>query len=372
MIFKTQIGPLREVLGKIVTVIDKKISRPILTFCMIEAKSENVVEIAATDLEVSAKIQIDAHVLNEGAFCINAKNLVDILREMPNEEATFEISNESNTLKLSCDEIKFTLLIFKTDDYPRISFLNDASKFQISSLRVQTMISKIYHAISSDETKSFMNGIFLQQIDNNFRAVASDGHRLALIEFPNFVTNNNHLLEGVIIPRKGVNELKKIADSYPNDDMEISVDDSFAYINVKSHYYLSIRLVARLYPKYQNVIPSKTAYQMSVDKNTFLTAARRVKLLANEDSSSVHFSLTQERLVLKAENPLWGDATEKISVNYQGPNLDVGFNIRYVIELISVFDDSEVTFEFNNERSPFIVKSLNFPHFFGIVMPVKI
>ncbi|MBF0297627.1 MAG: DNA polymerase III subunit beta [Oligoflexia bacterium] len=234
------------------------------------------------------------------------------------------------------------------------------------------MISKIFHAVSNDETKSFMNGIFLQQINNNFRAVASDGHRLALIEFPDFVTNNNHLLEGVIIPRKGVNEIKKIADSYPNDDIEMSVDDSFIYINVKYEYYLSIRLVARLYPKYQNVIPNKTVYKMGVDKNTFLTAARRVKILANEDSNSVQVTIASGCLTLRAKNPSWGDATEKIPVLYEGPTFEIGFNIRYIIELIAVFDDSEVIFEFNNERSPFIIKSTNFSHFFGIIMPVKL
>lgn len=362
---------LNSALSKLLTVVDKKNSRPILTYCQIVTNHDSL-ELLATDLEVSVKVKVKADVFEPGKFCIHAKNISDILREMPSDEIHLEIDQNFNILKLRCQEIKFSLLICKAEEFPQLNFQNFNNKFFINSGQVQNIINKTYHALPVDETRPFLNGIFFQQIDSKLRAVATDGHRLALIDLPDFQSSNDMLIDGIIIPKKGINEIKKLSDSFPNENLEFSLDDSFIYVNANDSYFLSIRLIAREFPKYQTIIPMKTTFRMTVDKNILLTAVKRIKILASERSNGVKLSLQEGCLILSANHPSLGGATEKIQVDYSGREIDIGFNAKYLIDTLSILNDAEVSFEFNNELSPLLIKSINVPEFLGIIMPLKL
>ncbi len=362
---------LREGFNKILSVVDKKSSRPLLTNCLIIAK-ENHLELVATDLEVSAKIQCPADIRVSGELCINAKNISDILRELPNNQIELKKDPSDGILRLSCQDINFSLVVANPSEFPRMNFVSSLNSFEIAASKLLVCVDKISHAISSDETRPFLNGLFLQILDSKLRAVAVDGYRLALLDIEEFNGSHKILEDGIIIPRKGVYELKKLAESHSNETIKISVDDSFIYANVGEKYSIFIRLIAREFPKYQAHIPTKTSFSFSADKNVLVDAIKRVKILANEKTNGIKFILSSNKLVISATHSVFGEAVEAIEIDYAGNDISIGFNAKYVLDTLSVLPETDITFEFNNELNPVLVKSIELPLFLGIVMPLKL
>lgn len=371
MHIQVQTQNLRDAFAKILSVVDKKHSRPILTCTQINA-DKNKIECTATDLEVSARIILNADVSSPGTFCVNTKNLFDILRELPDGEVVLEINEARNTLKISFKDIHFSLLIYPPDEFPHLSFENQFNKFEIQGSKLLEMIHKTNHAISTDETRLYLNGIHFQEIDSKLRAVATDGHRLALIETSLETEGIETLVNGIIVPRKGVTELKKLCESHSDKKIKVSVDESFIFINAENKYQLSIRLIAREYPKYQAVIPNKTTFKLIAEKDSFITAVKRISIMSNERSHGVRLKLSENHLMVAAQNKDLGEASEKISVEYNGKDMEIGFNARYLIDALSAFDGGEITLELNNELSPVIVKSESLQNYIGIIMPLKL
>lgn len=361
---------LRDAINKVLSVVDKKNSRPILTNCLLRSVGQKL-ELIATDLEVSAKIILPAKIEVEGSFCINSKNIADILRELPNEELVLKVES-NNLLSLHCKNIDYSLLVTGAEEFPQLSFQNSNSEFRLKTKQIAHIINKTSHAISTDETRLYLNGIYLQMMDGKLRSVAIDGHRLALLDTHEFIGENKYLADGVIVPRKGISELKKIAESYPDDEVSISLDDSFMFVNAKNEYFLSIRLIAREYPKYQTVIPSKTTNKFHIDRNAILNAVKRIRILSNEKTNGVKLNIQNNELIISTNHPAMGQATEKLPISYDGKPTEIGFNARYLIDGLSVLNESDVTFEFNNEVLPVVMKADDLPEFLGIIMPLKL
>ena len=361
---------LRDAINKVLSVVDKKNSRPILTNCLIRSQGQKL-ELIATDLEVSAKIILNAKIETEGSFCINSKNISDILRELPNEELLLNVDS-NNLLNLNCKNINYSLLVISADEFPQLNFQNQSSEFRLKTKQIAHIINKTSHAISTDETRLYLNGIYLQMSDSKLRAVAIDGHRLALLDTHEFIGENKFLADGVIVPRKGISELKKIADTYPEDEAAISLDDSFMFVNARNEYYLSIRLIAREYPKYQTVIPSKTTNRFHIDRNAILNAVKRIKILSNEKTNGIKLNVANNVLTISTNHPALGQANETLPIAYDGKATEIGFNAKYLIESLSVLNETDVTFEFNNELSPVVIKADDLPEFLGIIMPLKL
>lgn len=365
---------LRNALSKILSIIDKKSTHPILTYTQMTFNN-NEINLLATDLEVSASVTIESEsVDNIDHFCVNAKNLFDILKEMPDGNVEFDLVEKENEHLLSIrhQEIYYSLLVYNNDDFPHLIFDNKENQFSISSKNMIEMINKTSHAISYDDTRPYLNGVFLQELDGKIRAVATDGHRLALYEIDYEGPVVEILTNGFIIPKKGIQELKKLAESTPEMPLNISADDSFLYISDENKYKLSIRLISREYPKYQAVIPSRTVYSIRVDRNSFLDAIRRIKIMSNEKSNGVRIHFSPGEVLLKANHPSLGDARETIPMDYDGKNMEIGFNAKYLIDTLTTLTEKDVTIELNNELSPIVIKSPSIPQFLGIIMPLKL
>lgn len=362
---------IRDAVNRILTVIDKRNARPILTNCLIKLIPNNI-EIIATDLEVSAKVVIPTQHQEDFSFCINTKNLSDILRELPDGSLNLGIDTEKNILNLSSQNINYSLLITNADDFPKINFNSNNEVINLSASQISNIINRISHAISNDETRINLNGIYIQHLESKLRSVAIDGHRLALVDIFDFDSNNQTLLDGFIIPKKGVFELKKMADSYQDKAIQIYLDESFININFDNETYLSIRLIAREYPKYQTVIPNKTTYSLSIDRNQLLNAVKRIKLLSNEKTNGIKIGLSSTEMKISADHPSLGFAKEIIPITYDGKEIEIGFNAKYIIDTLNVLDVNEVIYELNNELSPVVVRSTEAENFLGIIMPLKI
>ncbi|MBF0311919.1 MAG: DNA polymerase III subunit beta [Oligoflexia bacterium] len=364
---------LRDNFSKLLSIVDKKVPRPILSYCMITAYLEdNTIEMIGSDSDVNAKIKIKAEVYRTGSFCIHGRNFSEILREIPsNVPINMEITEQNNLLKISHNDLRYSLLIFSTEDYPTLRFDSSGDHFVTKTQILQKIINKISYAVSQDDTMSFLSGIFIQKIGNKLRFVATDGHRLVLIDHTDPEIKGELLEEGIIIPKKGLNEIKKLSDSSLGDSLEIFVDNSFIYLKVQDSYHLTIRLMAKQYPRYQNVIPSKTIQRIVINRQQFLTAAKRLRVLANEENDGINFQFENDSMTFLAQNHSLGAATEKIPVLYKENPIEVCFNIRYLIEAVSVIDDEDFFLEFNNELGPFVIKMQSMPYFLSIIMPIK-
>lgn len=368
MSFKVEQSRLKDAIHKVVSVVDKRNTRPILAYVLFEADGDEL-SISATDLEVSAKVVLKSKVENKIRFCVNAKNLSDILKELPDSE--IELSKNNNQLSLTCEAVHFNLLIYEDGEFPHLNFQSEAEKFTIPSATIIDIISKTSHAISQDETRIHLNGIFLQEIDGQLRAVAIDGHRLALLNTGVEIPSNELLTNGIIIPKKGIQELKKLADSYQDGLISISVDETYLYANLEN-YHLSVRLITRDYPKYQTVIPSKSNVTINFDRNALLNSVKRVKIMSNEKNNGIKVLLENNRMTFSANNPTYGEAKEHLECEYAEDTFEIGFNARFLIDVLSIFPEGEVNLEVTNELSPVIFKSPSFPNFLSIVMPLKI
>lgn len=362
---------LREGFNKVITIIDKRNSRPILTNSLIQV-NHNSIELIATDLEVSAKIVLEADSQEEASFCINTKNISDILRELPDDQLQLSIDQEKNLLNLNCGSINYSLLISPSEDFPKINFSNSNKVIQLRSNYLLNIINKISHAISTDETRINLNGIYLQQLENKLRTVAIDGHRLALFDIIDFESDNQTLIDGFIIPKKGVFELKKLAEANLDQNLDIYLDESFIHVISDKRNFLSVRLIAREYPKYQTVIPNKTTYTLTVEREAILNAVKRIKLLSNEKTNGVKVNLQSGEMTISADHPSLGYAVEKVPVSYDGVEMEIGFNAKYLLDTLNVLSVNEITYELNNELSPVIVRSSEEENFLGIIMPLKI
>lgn len=362
---------LKESLNRVLSVVDKKNTRLILNFIQIEAY-DNVLEITATDLEVSAKIKLSCNVEKPGIICVNAKNIFEIIKELPDKTVLLDSETESNNLKIICENINFTLLIFTNEEFPKLQFKSNANEFKLNSNQILEIINKTSHAISNDETRIFLNGIYLQEIDGKLRSVSTDGYRLALIETELETTKIEALINGIILPKKGVLELKKITEAYPGQDIHITVDESFIYLNAADSYFLAIRLIAKEYLKYQAVIPKKTNFYADIDKNNFLNAVKRIKIMANERSNGVKVNFKENEIIVTANHPSLGDASEKFPIRYSGKEFEIGFNAKFLVETLAILSDDEIRLEFNNELSPVVIKSMKNQNFLCIVMPLKL
>lgn len=371
MQIKISVNELKESLNKILSVVDKKNTRLILNFIKIEAKDEKI-EISATDLEVSAKVTVNCIVEKPGIFCVNAKNIFDIVKELPESVLTIQLDEGSNNLRLICGTINFTLLIYTSEEFPHLQFGTNANEFKLNTLQILEIINKTSHAISNDETRLFLSGIFLQEIDGKLRAVATDGFRLALVETELSNSKIEALINGIIIPKKGVVELKKIAESYPDKEIGISVDESFIYLNANDTYLLAIRLIAKEYLKYQAIIPKKTNNYADIDKASFLNAVRRIKIMANERSNGVKLIMKEGEMTVAANHPSLGDAFEKFPITYTGKEFEIGFNAKFLMDILSIMGDEDLRMEFNNELSPAVIRSTKNQNYLCIVMPLKL
>ncbi len=359
----------QTVLGRLNSIVDKRSSRPVLSNILIYS-DDNKLTFVSTNMEVSAKFTIPAKVETSGKICVNAKNIFEISRELPDKDLT--INFQKNTLIVQCEKIQYTLLVSDPNEYPQLEFINKSNLLEVSSFELSELINKTSYAISEDDTRLFLNGTYLQLINSKVRAVATDGYKLALFN-TNIKINKDTILEkGIIIPKKGIFELKKITESYPDSIINMSFDDSFLFVNVRNSYYLAIRLIARDYPNYQSIIPSKTAHKMIVDNVTFLNSVKRIKVMSDEKSHTVKLKISSTLLEITAINPIMGEAIENIPIKYDGDPIIIGLNAKFLINTLSVLNDGIVTFNINNELSPLVVKSDVDLNFLGIIMPIKL
>ncbi|HEX9078453.1 MAG TPA: DNA polymerase III subunit beta [Desulfuromonadaceae bacterium] len=360
-------------LQKIQGIVEKRTSMPILSNVLIEA-AESALHITATDLEVGMKSSYPAEVVSTGKITVGAKKLYEIVKELPNQEITFA-TKENDWVEIRCGKVQFNIVGLSPEEFPYFPAVKEESLFEIESSLLKGMIEKTSYAICNDETKYNLNGLFTKvestpEGGHILKMVATDGHRLSIANGTFKGTAGPELLKGVILPKKGIYEMKKITDEDSGTLMFGFMDNS-AVIK-RGDSYMVMRLVDGEFPDYNRVIPAANDRVVTVNKEEFTHSVRRMAILSSEKFKGIMLEISAASIKISSSNPELGDAMEEIDVTYGGEPFSVRFNARYLLDVLAVAETDSVDMKFKDELSPSIITPEKSDSFLAVIMPMRL
>ena len=358
-------------LGHVQGVVERRNTIPILSNVKIEA-TDGRLTLNATDLDLDMVVSVAANVATIGATTIPAHTLYDIVRKLP-EGSQVELSTVGDgQIQLSSGRSRFTLSCLPIDEFPVLSGGELLNSFNITAAELRSLIDRAKFAISTEETRYYLNGIYLHKADrdgvNVLRAVATDGHRLASVEVP--LPEGAKNIVGVIVPRKTVAELRKLIDE-SGDEVVISLSESkirFSFENA----VLTSKLIDGTFPDYQRVIPSGNDKNMDVSCKLFSDAVDRVSAISSEKSRAIKLVLSKGLLSLSASSPEHGSAVEEIEVNYQGETVEIGFNSAYLLDITRQIEGDTAQISLADGNSPTILREMGDASALYVIMPMRV
>jgi len=366
---------LNRGLARIQAIVEKRNSMPILANVLLEATREDgdegQLELAATDLEVGIRGIHPAAVSDPGALTISAKKLFEITKELPDELIHLE-STSNAYLTIQCARAEFTLAGTAAEEYPTLPAFTPERMVPIEAAVLKQMIERTIYAASLDETRYNLNGVYLEvrEESGKLRMVATDGHRLACVDRV-IGPEVGALASGVIIPRKGLAELKRLVDEDDSDEIELAFEGNSGLAR-RGRVTLVMRLIEGEFPNYNQVVPQNIERKLVLATAPILHALRRVSLLSSERSRAVTLALSEGQLVLSSSNPDLGDAREELDIDYAGDELSIGFNSKYLLDAIGVSGAKEITLGLQDDLSPAQVVPTDDEDTLAVVMPMRI
>lgn len=359
-------------LARVQGIVEKKNTIPILANVLIEAEDDHI-RLTATDLEVGMKASYPASVTSAGRITVSAKKLFEIIKELPEKEISFT-AKENCWIEIRCGKSLFNVVGLSADEFPYFPQIDKEQFFQIPGDILKRLIEKTAFSMSTDESKYNLNGIYLRAMEDEgrqiLRFVATDGHRLALMQTPLDCSHVEPLAKGVIFPRKGVLELRKIAEE-GNGEVLLGFMDNNAVIK-KSQTVIVMRLVDGDFPDYNRVIPLNNDLKANIPREEFLHALRRMAILSSEKSKGVKIDFQENQLTLSSSNPEFGDAREDFEIEYTEGDLSIGFNARYLIDILANLDSEKVCLSLRDQLSPGLITPLDDNDYLAVIMPMRL
>lgn len=374
MKFTVSKSELQKGLARIQAIVEKRNSMPILANVLLDVKKKGKkghLELSATDLEVGIRGEYEAEVEEAGGVTASAKKLFEIVRELPDEPIHIE-TTENQFLDIRCARAKFVLAGTAADEYPSLPDTEPGKTAQMQAAVLSTMIERTMYAASVDETRYNLNGVYFEVLEDSgkLRMVATDGHRLALVD-RNVGTAVEALANGVIVPRKGLAELKRLVDEEDADEVELAFEGNNGLVR-KGGVMLAMRLIEGEFPNYRQVLPKETNQRLTLPREELTHVVRRMALLSAERSRAVKFEFSSGSLRISTNNPELGEAQEEIDVDYGGPEMAIAFNAKYVIDALTVASSKEVEIGLQDELSPVQVRPTDDEDSLAIVMPMRL
>ena len=375
MEFKINSTDLLKALSHIHGIVEVRHTLPILSNIILEAKDDKLI-LSSTNLDIYCSDKIKAEVLKSGEVSVPAVTFFEIIKRLPSgSEVLMIMEEDENEITLTCGRSKFNLSTLKTDDFPIISDSDLSTNFVLSADELIRIIDKTKFAVSNEETRYYLNGIFLHKAERNsiqfLRAVATDGHRLAQYDIP--LPQGAEDITGIIIPKKTIYELRKVLDD-ANGDVSVSLNENkikFTFNDLK----VVSKVIDGTFPDYTKVIPQKNDKNFKTNNSDLKNAIDRVSAVAaNEDTKSkaIKFCIENNSLSLSVESQSKGSANEMIDVNYSGDKVDIGFNSKYIIDICNEVDGDEISISLSDSISPAIILDKTDENLFFVLMPMRI
>jgi DNA polymerase-3 subunit beta len=349
-------------------VVSNRTTLPILSNVLLRAEGDKL-ELTATDLDVTIACSVEAKVKKPGASTVPVKKLFGIVRELGNSEIDLEV-DDKNVCSIRSGASFYKINGLNADEFPPMPKFKEDKKVVLPQETVKGMMKKTSFAISTDESRYVLNGIFISLKDHKMTMVATDGRRLALVDEEVDVSEKSQ--GEFIAPAKAVNELNRLLQE--KGEVEIRYTENQASFTLKDEKNGSVLIVSKLiegnYPNYRQVIPSEVKERISLVREEFLHALRRAEIMTSDKSNSVKLTFGKNNLAITANSPEVGEARESIAINYKGKEMAIAFNPKYMIDPLNALANDEVFIELIDELSPGVLK-INGP-FLYVVMPMRL
>ncbi|HUA34206.1 MAG TPA: DNA polymerase III subunit beta [Candidatus Binataceae bacterium] len=369
---------LQTSLNLVQGIVERRTTVPILGHVLLEPNG-NSLALSATDLEVGIRTQVGCEG-KEKSLTLNARKLFEIVREASSEEVNVT-SLDNDWVEIKCGRAKFKMMGLDPRSFPAMPSQSTRegaapgkkslkAELTIPALVLAEMIDKTLFAVSPDEARYNLNGVYIEAAGPKAaRMVATDGHRLAMVERE---VADFQMEGGAIIPRKGVGELRKILDSSGEGEVKLSLEGQLAYMK-RGSTEVSMRLVEGEFPDYRGVIPKSSKYKIAVDRDGLFAAIRRAAIFSNERYHGVKFSLAPGLLTVSSTSPETGEASESIDVDFKGEEFSIGFNSSYVQQALGVVPSgAEVEFGLSDDVSPGVMHTPSDSKYTYVVMPMRL
>ncbi len=363
---------LLKALGHVHRIVEKRNTIPILANVLIKA-DKGKLSMKATDLDLEVIDSVAAEVSPGGATTVPAHMFYEIVRKLPEgAQIVIEGSGDRAVLSLRAGRSRFTLQTLPESDFPDLAAGEMTHSFKLAAADLKRLIDKTQFAISTEETRYYLNGIYLHTAGTaknaTLRAVATDGHRLAQVELP--LPDGAAGMPGIIVPRKTVGEVQRLIET---GEGEVAIELSAGKIRFSiGDVVLTSKLIDGTFPDYARVIPANNDKSLVVDKKDFEAAVDRVSTVSSERGRAVKLSITSGRLVLSVTNPDSGSATEEIEVEYEADPLDIGFNSRYLLDIAAQIEGEVAVLKLADPGSPTLIQDKDAKGALYVLMPMRV
>ena len=342
---------LLKSLGHVQSVVERRNTIPILSNVLMEAQEDGSLRLMATDLDLQVDETVPANVTQPGATTVSAHTFFDIVRKLP-EGSQVELTAAEGKMQVVAGRSRFNLSTLPRDDFPVIAEGELPTKFELPAQTLRQLIDKTRFAISSEETRYYLMGIFFHIVDDQLRAAATDGHRLARITVAR--PDGAEGMPDVIVPRKAVAELYRLLEELEGT-VEISLSPTKIRFGLGSAI-LTSKLIDGTFPDYNRVIPTGNDKLLKLDPKSFSAGVDRVSTIASEKTRAVKISLDRDKVTLSVTSPENGVATEELAADYGADGLEIGFNARYLLDILGEIDGDTVEVHLADAAAPTLLR----------------
>lgn len=364
-------GALVKALSHVQSVVERRNAIPILSNVLIDGEDGRL-RLTATDLDLSMVEDVEAEIGQSGATTVPAHTLFDIVRKLPDGAQVSLETSDAGRMVIAAGRSRFTLATLPKEDFPHLAQGDLPYRFNLPASDLKRLIEKTRFAVSTEETRHYLNGIYLHAMevedDMFLRAVATDGHRLAKLDLP--APDGVAGMPGVIVPRKAVAEIHKLLDG-ADGEVEVALSDAKIRVQAGSAT-LTSKLIDATFPDYQRVIPSGNGHILTVGRQEFADGVDRVATLATDKTKAVKLSLDEGRMVLSVHNPENGTAEEELEVGYGAEHIDIGFNSRYLNDILGQIDGETVEAHLADSNSPTLIMDSADQAALYVLMPMRV
>jgi len=353
--------PLQAVIG----VVERRQTMPILSNVLIIAK-DGQLSVTATDLEVELVAQTEVESVSDGEITVSGRKLLDICRALP-EGSDVSVSLSGEKLGVRAGRSKFNLVTLPAAEFPVVEDIKASQTITVSQESLGRLIEKTHFSMAQQDVRYYLNGMLLEAGGKYLRAVATDGHRLALCQAD--LDGDDLEEQQVIIPRKGVLELQRLMTG--DGDLNIELGTNHIRIQLDGIRFTS-KLIDGRFPEYDRVIPKESSNELKADRTEFKSALQRTAILSNEKYRGIRLVIRDSGVVLQAHNPEQEEAEEELAVEYAGEDIEIGFNVNYLLDALGAVEGDDVTLSVQDSNSSCLIRQPGNDDCTFVVMPMRL
>ncbi len=367
MHFSIQREALLKPLQLVAGVVERKHTMPVLSNILLVLENQQLSLTGSdTEVELIGRVVVEEPA-EDGEITVPARKLMDICKSLPNE-AMINFSLDEQKVTITSGRSKFTLTTLPAADFPVVNEAPGSLAFTMSQGNLRYIIERTSFAMAQQDVRYYLNGLMLEASAGRLRAVATDGHRLALCDAEAEITEDN--THQVIIPRKGVLELARLMDD-EKANANITLGQNYIRATTEDFVFTS-KLIDGKFPDYNRVLPRGGDKEILANRNSLRDALNRVLILTNEKYRGIRLQLENDLIKAQANNPEQETAEEEISVSYNGPELEIGFNVTYLLDILSVMTSSQARFTLSDANSSLLVQEEDNQNSSYVVMPMRL